>query len=61
MMALYFFSVGIGTSMSGVLSGYYDPAHEFAYFGILGAVAVAAGVGVFAMSPWISRLMEGVH
>ena len=34
MMALYFFSVGIGTSMSGVLSGYYDPAREFAYFGI---------------------------
>ena len=61
MMALYFFSVGIGTSMSGVLSGYYDPAHEFAYFGILGAVAVVAGVVVFALSPWISRLMEGVH
>jgi proton-dependent oligopeptide transporter, POT family len=61
MMALYFFSVGIGTSMSGVLSGYYDPAREFAYFGILGAVAVAAGVIVFALSPWISRLMEGVH
>ncbi|WP_006243544.1 peptide MFS transporter [Mycolicibacterium tusciae] len=61
MMALYFFSVGIGTSMSGVLSGYYDPAREFAYFGILGAVAVVAGVIVFALSPWISRLMEGVH
>ncbi|MFI5508272.1 peptide MFS transporter [Mycobacterium sp. NPDC051804] len=61
MMALYFFSVGIGTSMSGVLSGYYDPAHEFAYFGILGAVAVIAGIGVFALSPRISRLMEGVH
>ena len=61
MMALYFFSVGIGTSMSGVLSGYYDPAREFAYFGIIGAVAVVAGVVVFALSPWISRLMEGVH
>jgi len=61
MMALYFFSVGIGTSMSGVLSGYYDPAHEFAYFGILGAVAIAVGIGVFTLSPWISRLMEGVH
>ena len=24
MMALYFFSVGLGTSMSGVLSKYYD-------------------------------------
>ena len=61
MMALYFFSVGIGTAMSGVLSGYYDPAHEFAYFGILGVVAVIVGVIVFALSGWVSRLMEGVH
>ncbi|MDG5485143.1 peptide MFS transporter [Mycolicibacterium gadium] len=61
MMALYFFSVGVGTSMSGVLSGFYDPAREFAYFGILGVVAVCVGIGVFALSPWISRLMEGVH
>ena len=31
MMALYFFSVGLGTAMSGVLAGYYDPSREFAY------------------------------
>ena len=61
MMALYFFSVGIGTSMSGVLAGYYDTSREAAYFGILGAVAVAVGVVVFAIAPWISRQMEGVH
>ncbi|KWX65714.1 peptide MFS transporter [Mycobacterium sp. NAZ190054] len=61
MMALYFFSVGIGTSMSGVLAGYYDPSREVAYFGVLGGVAVAVGVIVFAVSPWISRHMEGVH
>jgi POT family proton-dependent oligopeptide transporter len=61
MMALYFFSVGLGTSMSGVLARYYDPAREFAYFGIIGAVAIGAGVIVFAIAPWISRLMEGVH
>lgn len=61
MMALYFFSVGLGTSMSGVLAGYYDTSSEAAYFGILGGVAVAAGVVVFAISPWISRQMEGVH
>jgi POT family proton-dependent oligopeptide transporter len=61
MMALYFFSVGLGTSMSGVLAGYYDPAREFAYFGILGVVAIAVGLVVFAISGWISRLMEGVH
>ncbi|WP_326546556.1 oligopeptide:H+ symporter [Mycolicibacterium sp. ND9-15] len=61
MMALYFFSVGIGTAMSGVLAGYYDPTREFAYFGVIGAVAVAAGATVFALAPWISRHMEGVH
>jgi len=61
MMALYFFSVGLGTSMSGVLAGYYDAAHEFAYFGIIGAVAIVAGVVVLVISGWVSRLMEGVH
>jgi POT family proton-dependent oligopeptide transporter len=61
MMALYFFSVGLGTAMSGVLGRYYDPAHEFAYFGIIGGVAVVVGVIVWALAPWISRLMEGVH
>ena len=61
MMALYFFSVGLGTSMSGVLAGYYDPANEFAHFGIIGAVAIVAGVVVLVISGWVSRLMEGVH
>lgn len=61
MMALYFFSVGIGTAMSGVLAGYYGATREFAYFGILGAVAVTAGLVVFALAPWISARMEGVH
>ena len=61
MMALYFFSVGLGTAMSGVLSGYYDPNNEFAYFGILGLVAIAAGVVVLGLAGRISRLMEGVH
>lgn len=61
MMALFFFSVGLGTAMSGVLAQHYDPANEFAYFGILGAVAILAGAMVLLISPRISRLMEGVH
>lgn len=61
MMALYFFSVGLGTAMSGVLARYYDPAHEFAYFGFIGAAAVMVGLVVWALAPRISRLMEGVH
>ena len=31
------------------------------FFGIIGAVAIVAGVVVFALAPWISREMEGVH
>lgn len=61
MMALYFFSVGLGTAMSGVLAKYYDAESEATYFGIIGAVAVAVGVVVWALAPRISRLMEGVH
>jgi POT family proton-dependent oligopeptide transporter len=47
--------------MSGVLAKYYDASREFAYFGIIGVVAIVAGVVVFALAPWISREMEGVH
>ncbi|WP_433563107.1 peptide MFS transporter [Nocardia sp. CA-151230] len=61
MMALYFFSVGIGTSMSGVLSKFYDPSHELVYFGVTGLVAMAVGAAVWTVAPWISRHMEGVH
>ena len=61
MMALYFFSVGLGTALSGVLARYYDQSHEFAYFGILGTAAIAVGVVVWLLAPRISALMEGVH
>jgi len=61
MMALYFFSVGLGTALSGVLAGYYDPRHEFEYFGIIGGVAVLVGLVVWVLAPRISRLMDGVH
>ncbi|OBK76033.1 hypothetical protein A5651_07055 [Mycobacterium sp. 1274761.0] len=59
--AEFFFSVGLGTSMSGVLAKYYDASNEAAYFGIIGAFAIVSGLVVFALAPWISRQMEGVH
>ncbi|GAB4588991.1 peptide MFS transporter [Nocardia sp. IFM 10818] len=61
MMALYFFSVGIGTSMSGVLSKFYSEEHELAYFGITGLVTIAVGAIVLGIAPWVTRHMEGVH
>ncbi|AQT79467.1 MFS transporter [Mycolicibacterium litorale] len=61
MMALYFFSVGLGTAISGVLGRFYAPGHEVVYFGLSGAVAVVAGLVLFALAPRISTLMNGVH
>jgi POT family proton-dependent oligopeptide transporter len=61
MMALYFFSVGIGTAMSGVLAKYYSTDREAAYFGVNGLAVIVIGMAVFALSPWIARRMEGVH
>jgi POT family proton-dependent oligopeptide transporter len=61
MMALYFFSIGFGTSMSGVLAKFYDPADEVAYFGINGVVVIVIGLVMVALSPGIRRRMEGVH
>jgi POT family proton-dependent oligopeptide transporter len=61
MMALYFFSVGLGTSLSGTLAGFYAPEREFAYFGANGAVVIVIGLVMVALSPWIRRRMEGVH
>lgn len=37
------------------------PDREFAYFGVLGAVAIVVGMIVWAFAPQVSRLMEGVH
>jgi POT family proton-dependent oligopeptide transporter len=61
MMALYFFSVGLGTSLSGVLAQFYSVDSEFAYFGVNGLVVIVVGLVVLALSPWITRHMEGVH
>jgi proton-dependent oligopeptide transporter, POT family len=61
MMALYFFSVGLGTSLSGVLAQFYSADREFAYFGVNGLVVIVIGLVVLALGPWIARHMEGVH
>ncbi len=61
MMALYFFSVGLGTVIAGVLAGYYSPQHEVAYFGICGVVTIVIGLVMVTLCPWVRRHLEGVH
>ncbi len=61
MVALLFLSIALGTAMAGVLAEYYSDDNQVAYFGILGAVAIAVGILLFLMAPFIKRLMSGVR
>jgi POT family proton-dependent oligopeptide transporter len=61
MVALNFLSVSLGTALSGALATYYSPEHEAKYFGIVGGVAIVIGVLTFLVSPFVKKLMSGVH
>jgi POT family proton-dependent oligopeptide transporter len=61
MVALFFLSVALGTAMSGFLARYYSSDHETAYFGVLGAVAIALGIVLALAGPAIRRLMGGLR
>lgn len=59
MVALFYLSVAVGTALSGSLAGFYSEANEVPYFGILGAVTIAIGALMLALSKPIERLMRG--
>lgn len=61
MVALYFLSVSLGTSMAGWLAQFYDPEAEGPYFTILGAVAIVMGLALLAGARPVLRLMRGVR
>ncbi|WP_271395892.1 peptide MFS transporter [Neomicrococcus lactis] len=60
MMALFYLSVSLGTTLSGVLAAYYQPGQEIAYFVALGAGCIILGVALLVATPAIKRLMGGV-
>ncbi|MFF0143712.1 POT family proton-dependent oligopeptide transporter [Amycolatopsis sulphurea] len=61
MVALNFLSVSLGTALSGKLAESYDVHNETPYFSIIGGVAVAVGLLLFACLPFVRKLMKGVH
>ena len=61
MVALFFLSVALGTAISGWLAQFFDVNNEAPYFAILGAIAIAVGLGmVLAVRP-VLKLMKGVR
>lgn len=61
MVALFFLSIALGSSVAGELAGYYSADNEPAYFGILGGAAIVLGLILFGLRPLLRRLMQGVH
>lgn len=64
MVALFFLTVSIGSALSGVLAGYYDPTDagaERSYFLILGIASIVVAAVVAALAPWIRKNMMGVR
>ncbi|WP_438352188.1 peptide MFS transporter [Microbacterium sp. CJ88] len=61
MIALYFLSVALGTSIAGWLAQFYDPTNEVPYFTILGLIAVALGGALLLAVKPVLALMRGVR
>ncbi len=61
MVALYFLSVALGTSIAGWLAQFYDPRDEVPYFSVLGAIAIVLGIALLLAVRPVLRLMKGVR
>lgn len=61
MVALYFLSVALGTSLAGWLAGFYDPQNEVPYFTVLGLIAAALGAALWLAARPVLALMRGVR
>ncbi len=61
MVALFFLSVSLGTTLAGILAGLYNPDNELPYFLGIGGAAVVLAAGLAAGAPAIKKLMAGVR
>ena len=61
MVALFFLSISIGTTLAGILAGYYNRDNEIPYFSFLGGTAIVLGVILAAFVPMLKKTMRGVR
>lgn len=61
MVALFFLSSALGTTIAGTLGEYYTRVPEAAYFGTLGLVAVLVGAALLVGAPKVLKLMKGIR
>ncbi|MDN3903019.1 peptide MFS transporter [Arthrobacter sp. YD2] len=61
MVALFFLSVSLGTTLAGWLAQFYNPETEVSYFLFSGGTAIVLGIALAAATPAIKKLMSGVR
>lgn len=60
-MSPWFLSLALANGIQAQTLKLYDDVSQPAYFGVNGAIAVAAGLAVTALAPWLRRTMHPVH
>jgi POT family proton-dependent oligopeptide transporter len=60
MLALFFLSISLGTTVSGILAGFYSADNEVPYFAFSGITAIVLGGALLAGAPAIRKAMSGV-
>ncbi len=61
MVALNFLSISLGTTVAGILAGYYNQDNEVPYFSFSGITAIILGIALAVATPGIKKLMSGVR
>lgn len=61
MVALFFLSISLGTTLAGILAGYYNQDNEVPYFSFSGITAIVLGIALALATPAIKKLMSGVR
>lgn len=60
MIALFYLSISLGTTLAGILAGFYTEGNEIPYFVALGGTSIVLGLALAAATPGIKKLMAGV-
>ncbi|ASN37577.1 hypothetical protein CGQ24_00160 [Arthrobacter sp. 7749] len=61
MIALFSLSVSLGTTLAGILAGFYTEGNEITYFLALGGTAIVLGIALLLASPALKKLMGEVR
>lgn len=61
MIAVFFLASGVGTALSGVLGGYFDPANQTPYWTSIGGTSVVLGLLALTLTKPMLKMLKGVR